>query len=747
MEYTKSTASRLFFGLAVLLSGWILIASFDASITEDERQHKEHGEEILKWFQGKKSNAVLSPIDSNGVWTYNSEGINSKSAINIYGGFFDFTAALLHHYLAPSSDIYQFKHGFTAIHGAICFILIGLIVFEITGSWAAAIIALLLAFTSPRLFGNSLSNPKDVPFMAACTFCLYMSIRYLKYLPQIKWYDALGLSISIAISIAIRVGALVNVFYLIIGTIATIIYLRSYRQLSWRNSVFVIARTTIVILIGYFLAVLAWPWAQQNPIQNPLFALKVFSNFSSFDAYEMFDGAFLRNADKSWFFTLKWVLITLPIATIIGLLASPFFMYSKVKKRELGSLIILGLVCLSFVFPQLVIIIKESNVYNAARHVLFTIPSLIVFAGLGFYCIYCFVKKFEKEHIFAALFILIIAEPILFQIKNNPNQALYFSPLVGGIKEAFGNYEIDYWGYANRPAIEWLDDTIGKLGIDRKLKVRMYYGEQSKIAHSIAQHTKNLDHIIAPSNSYEWDISLIMLAEAKHDTSLYSNWPPVGTVYTVDVDGVPITALVMNRLLYPDAKLDFNTLSNPKRSQQRVYENTSKGFFEKGLELYNEGDFLNSILSFQKSLEMGGDQVLILNNITSAFNNLGMYEDAIKTADIGIKLKSDFGLLNNNRKWAIEQLAKQNKDEKYLLNLSYYYYLLGYHNKSIAVCRDVIKMNPGNAVAYNNICSAYNSMGKWDSAIVACREALRINADFTLAKNNLKWALESKQKN
>jgi tetratricopeptide (TPR) repeat protein len=144
---------------------------------------------------------------------------------------------------------------------------------------------------------------------------------------------------------------------------------------------------------------------------------------------------------------------------------------------------------------------------------------------------------------------------------------------------------------------------------------------------------------------------------------------------------------------------------------------------------------------------MGADQVLMLNNITSAFNNLGMYEDAINTADTGIKLKSDFELLNNNRKWAIEQLAKQKRGLKYLLNLSSYYYLLGLHNKSIAVCRDVIKMNPENAVAYNNICSAYNSMGKWDSAIVACREALRINADFNLAKNNLKWAFESKRKN
>jgi tetratricopeptide (TPR) repeat protein len=746
MVFKDSCFRNIFFALAILLSSWILRDSFKASITEDERHHIEHGEEILKWFQGKENNAVLSPIDSSGRWTYYSEGISSKSAINIYGGISDFAAAFLHHYLASSSDIYQFKHGFAAFLGALCFILIGLIVFEITGSWVAAIIALLLAFTSPRLFGNSLSNPKDVPFMTACTFSLYMTIRYLKYLPVIKWYDLLGLIIALAIPMAIRVGAFLNFFYLLAGAIVVLAYLVYRKDISLKFFLFLLLKTWLIILLGYFLAILLWPWAQQSPIQNPLFALKVFSDFSIFDAYELFDGRYLRNADKPWYFVLKWVIITLPIATVLGLIISPLFFYSKVKKGQYASLFLLFVVCISFLLPHLVIILKKSNVYNGARHVLFTIPSLIILAAVGFYYLYKFFQRYGREHLFAAFFILIIAEPLLFQIKNSPNQALYFSPLIGGIKEAFGNYEIDYWGYANRPALEWLDDTVGKLGLEKKLRVRMFYGEQSKIAHIISKHTKNLDYVLTHPNTYEWDVSLVMLSEAKHDTTMYQEWPPEGTVYATLVDGVAISALVINKSIYPNAQLDIQTLSSPK-SGVKTYENSSRGEFAKGLDLYNQGDFLNSILSFQKSLEMGGDQVLILNNITSAFNNLGMYEDAIKAADIGIKLKSDFGLLNNNRKWAIEQLAKQNKDEKYLLNLSYYYYLLGYHNQSIAVCRDVIKMNPGNAVAYNNICSAYNSMGKWDSAIVACREALRINADFTLAKNNLKWALESKQKN
>ena len=40
-------------------------------------------------------------------------------------------------------------------------------------------------------------------------------------------------------------------------------------------------------------------------------------------------------------------------------------------------------------------------------------------------------------------------------------------------------------------------------------------------------------------------------------------------------------------------------------------------------------------------------------------------------------------------------------------------------------------MQPDSAVAYNNICSAYNQLQQWDKAIEACQQALAIDPDFT----------------
>ena len=58
----------------------------------------------------------------------------------------------------------------------------------------------------------------------------------------------------------------------------------------------------------------------------------------------------------------------------------------------------------------------------------------------------------------------------------------------------------------------------------------------------------------------------------------------------------------------------------------------------------------------------------------------------------------------------------------------------------IASCQKALELDTINAIAYNNICSAYNAMKNWKAAARACEKALEINPKFERARNNLKWA-------
>ena len=58
----------------------------------------------------------------------------------------------------------------------------------------------------------------------------------------------------------------------------------------------------------------------------------------------------------------------------------------------------------------------------------------------------------------------------------------------------------------------------------------------------------------------------------------------------------------------------------------------------------------------------------------------------------------------------------------------------------VRTCQRALAFRPDYAVAYNNICSAYNQLGRWDEAIDACLQALRHDPGLKLARGNLEWA-------
>jgi tetratricopeptide (TPR) repeat protein len=93
---------------------------------------------------------------------------------------------------------------------------------------------------------------------------------------------------------------------------------------------------------------------------------------------------------------------------------------------------------------------------------------------------------------------------------------------------------------------------------------------------------------------------------------------------------------------------------------------------------------------------------------------------------------------------AIEAAARQRTPENFLA-LSLRYYEAGQYQKSLEAAQESLKLKPDYALAYNNICAAYNNLGDYDAGIKACQEALRIDPGFQLAKNNLAWALSARK--
>lgn len=88
----------------------------------------------------------------------------------------------------------------------------------------------------------------------------------------------------------------------------------------------------------------------------------------------------------------------------------------------------------------------------------------------------------------------------------------------------------------------------------------------------------------------------------------------------------------------------------------------------------------------------------------------------------------------------LENAVKTNPDFKNLNDLSVAYINAGNPEKSIDHLKKAIALEPKNAVAYNNLGSAYNMMHRYKDGIKYCTDAVELDGTFELAKNNLNWA-------
>ena len=162
--------------------------------------------------------------------------------------------------------------------------------------------------------------------------------------------------------------------------------------------------------------------------------------------------------------------------------------------------------------------------------------------------------------------------------------------------------------------------------------------------------------------------------------------------------------------------------------------------------MYNE-----CIWAAQNALKYNTSSYIAYNNMCSAYNALGKWDEAIAAGQNAIAVIPGAQLVTNNLQISIngrvklyndittaEALVKTSPSEENLLNLGYLYYRANSFELSISTYKKVLELNKKNLIACNNICSAYNELGRWAEASVYCEKALQIDPTYTLSINNLK---------
>ncbi len=460
-----------------------------------------------------------------------------------YGGFFDFLMEILHHWF-PGVPLLILRHFFNALMGALMMVFTGLFVFRLSKKWSAALISLLFIIFSPRLFGESMNNPKDIPL--ACGFIIgsYFWLAFLQDFPKKAWKHAIGIAIGFGIAFGVRsAGGILQIAYFGVMTLLYYFTNKDFQvQLKADNNKLLKKGILILIAalaIGYIIGLLTWPWGLQAPLTHPLESLKEMTN-RSVTLRVFFEGVFRPNSQQPWYYELKWIIISNPLIVLAGI--ALFIIFFSKARKEYGLFVVVFLIFAAF-FTPLYMAYKKSSVHDTWRHLFFIYPFWVSMGALGISLLGQLINHKQAKYLPVGIAVLGLLPAIIWTFKVHPNQYVYFNELVGGIKGAHGYYDTDYYQNSGLQDAKWLlknaKRTPGRkvlvgsnmLGFDKYFAkdtswISWYYVRYND------RHQKDWDYYI----TYSRYISAEQLQNDK--------WPPQNAIYTVKVNGVPISAVL-----------------------------------------------------------------------------------------------------------------------------------------------------------------------------------------------------------
>jgi len=200
------------------------------------------------------------------------------------------------------------------------------------------------------------------------------------------------------------------------------------------------------------------------------------------------------------------------------------------------------------------------------------------------------------------IILLLLWNPIRHIINNHPYEYVYFNELAGGIDNAYGNYEMDYYYHSTREASEWILKNVSPNPAGKpKIKVVSWHiaSVQYLFRNDTANYQVGFSRWYERGNS-DWDYGIFTITGMMPEEIKNRDFPPKNTVYQVKVDNKPI-CLVLKR----ETKEDLL-----------------------GFQLKNNKEYESAIAHLKKALETDPTNVAASMNIIESYFNTGKLDSA-----------------------------------------------------------------------------------------------------------------------
>ena len=551
----EATWKKLFIAFGALTFIILPLLSHAYGQSGDEWLQIVYGQDIWNYFFHGDQQAL-----SYDVLLHPGRNMTQFQGQHLYGGLFDFSTEALHHWF-PGIPLLTLRHFCNALTSALMMVSTGLIARRLSGRWSVGFLALLFIFFSPRIFGEGMNNPKDIPFGAGFALAVYAVLALLQDGKRRIVLHSVLLALGFGLAFGVRsAGGLLFGVYMVAMIAGYLIFDKERRTAIWTDKK-VRTRLALAIVgslvVGYVIGLLAWPWGAQSPISHPIESLQGMTN-RDVAVRTLFEGEYTVGAELPSHYELKWIFISNPISVIIG--AVLFLLFALRIRKARGTFVMLFPV-FGALFPLLYMVYKHSVVYDTWRHVFFVYPFWVVMAAIGWWMAGEFVLSkikrtkdvLGKPLYWMAIPVALLIPAVIWTLKEHPNQAVYFNEFAGGIKGANGQYETDYYYNSSAQDVAWILKDIPRTP-----------GKKSIILTNMGGFGPNcfLNDTAFTGSDYcrpdrlatrDWDYYIIFPRNIPDEMVLNENWVPQDAAYVVKAGGVPLSAVIKNPHTAPPA--------------------------------------------------------------------------------------------------------------------------------------------------------------------------------------------------
>ncbi|GHT40097.1 hypothetical protein AGMMS49965_07860 [Bacteroidia bacterium] len=296
----------VFISIAAVIFVVMPLMSLDAGISTDEDMY-QYPQALLVYeyyaSMGQNTSYISNSIGDMKYWplAFDTFTVFIVKALNI-------------------DDYMTARHVCNALVGAFLMLFVGLLA-RLIGGWRAGCMALLLIFLSPHIVGQSFNNPKDIPFAACAIGAIYYIAWFIKEYPHPTLKTSLKLGLMMGASLGVRPGGFL--FFAYFGLFVLVYYLmvNKPKQYFSKGNRAILKKifAQAAVVLGAMLGVMfiLWPYALRDPRHHIVFFFKLLSHIPV-ELYQIFEGKSIWSKDYPWYYTLKYIGITSPIAVLIG---------------------------------------------------------------------------------------------------------------------------------------------------------------------------------------------------------------------------------------------------------------------------------------------------------------------------------------------------------------------------------------------------------------------------------------------